>query len=157
MLSTDEIEFLLDLPNEYDLVLDSKSSKCSSNNKSVSKCPSVQKLSNSSVSFSISLNESLPAQRVKNKCDLEEDDDFFNSELYIKILKNSKNALKSVEGERNTKLCSSGNQSLLEKIKVYPGISGGKLKEEEDKIDKFDKSDKSLTFSTDKILNVKRK
>jgi hypothetical protein len=146
MLSTYEIEFLLDLPNEYDLVLDSKSS---SNNKSVSKCPSVQKLSNSSLGFSSQLNESLPAQKVKNKCELEEDD-FFNSELYFKILKNSKNALKSVEEERNNNLSTSGNQSLLEKIKVYPvgGFSGGKVKEEDDK---------TFTSSTDKNFNIKRK
>jgi hypothetical protein len=91
----------------------------------------------------------LPAQKVKNKCDLEEED-FFNSELYLKILKNSKNALKSVESERNTKPISSGNQgnlgnhSLLEKIKVYPIIEDKSLPS-------------SLTLTADKILNTKRK
>lgn len=142
MLSTDEIEFLLDLPNEYDLVLEGKTSKSSKSNCSTS----VQKIANSSLYFSShNLDSSLPAQKVKNKCDLEEED-FFNSELYLKILKNSKNALKSVESERNSKSISSGNQgnlgnhSLLEKIKVYPIIE-----------------DKSFTSSTDKILNTKRK
>lgn len=142
MLSTDEIEFLLDLPNEYDLVLEGKPSKSSKSNCSTS----VQKIANSSLYFSShNLDSSLPAQKVKNKCDLEEED-FFNSELYLKILKNSKNALKSVESERNSKSISSGNQgnlgnhSLLEKIKVYPILE-----------------DKSLPSSTDKILNTKRK
>jgi hypothetical protein len=146
MLSTDEIEFLLDLPNEYDLVLEGKPSKSSKSNCNTS----VQKIANSSLYFSFSshnLDSSLPAQKVKNKCDLEEED-FFNSELYLKILKNSKNALKSVESERNSKSNSSGNQgnlgnhSLLEKIKVYPIIEDKSL---------------PLTLSTDKILNTKRK
>lgn len=141
----DEIEFLLDLPNEYDLDLEGKFY----NQSSKSNCStSVQKIANSSLYFSVH-DSSLPAQKVKNKCDLEEED-FFNSELYLKILKNSKNALKSVESERNTKLNCLGNQgnlgnhSLLEKIKVYPVIEDKSLTS-------------SLTSSTDKILNTKRK
>ena len=149
MITTNEIEFLLDLPNQFDLELDSDIPRLKA--KEISFNSAVQKITNSSLSFSSQNTECLPALRIKTRGDNDIDDPT-NSEIYLKILKNSKNAVKCVEEEKNNKISLSTNQSLLEKIKIYPvgGSIGGKNLKEEEEYKNFE------TIKGEQI-NIKRK
>jgi hypothetical protein len=149
MITTNEIEFLLDLPNQFDLEFDSDIRRLKA--KEIAFNYAVQKFSNSSLSISSQNNECLPALRIKTRGDPDVDDPT-NSEIYLKILKNSKNAVRTVEEEKNNKISLSTNQSLLEKIKIYPvvGSIGGKNLIEDEDYKNFE------TIKGDQI-NIKRK
>jgi hypothetical protein len=123
-----EYESILDFPNQFDLDFGSKKK-----NKEVCNNSLVQTISDSDKCFSTQTSLQMSSQKIKTKVDKILTD----SEIYVKILKNVKTALRTVEEEKNNKInFISNNQSLLEKIKIYPmgGKNGNFINAEQEEV-----------------------
>ena len=106
-----ELDFLLDMPNNFNIEIN----------------PLVNKINNNSITnisnLTLSLDYSLPlsANKIKNKTVGKVP----GSEIYYKILKDVKGAIRTVEDEKiekMNKMSSNGNQNVMEKMNFMQGL-----------------------------------
>jgi hypothetical protein len=106
-----ELDFLLDMPNNFNIDI----------------IPLVNKINNNSITntsnYTLSLDYSLPLSAIKIKNKTVEK--VPGSEIYYKILKEVKGAVRTVEDEKTekmNKMSSNGNQNVMEKMNFMQGL-----------------------------------